>query len=316
MRWRRLLESTRPVPKRYRGATSGDPVRRPPVRSRRLASGRPTRGAKPRSSVPKPRRHRRRINWTRITAAGMSLFLAVGVVWLAAGPWLQVRAVTVDGAGWTPKAELHRLTDVVVGRSTLLVDADSLAGALGELPAVESARVDVGILGTIHVTLVEGGAVAVWRTSAASLLLAEDGTVVGIQSRDATPTGATAGLPRIDDQRDASHDLVVGDAVPQNELEAALILAALPGPRLGSASPTVSVAVDPTYGFVLSAPAAGWQAAFGFYGLDPTDTPELVAARIESQTSAVRTLFSLHPEAGVAWVDARNPGRVYFRARG
>ena len=173
-------------------------------------------------------------------------------------------------------------------------------------------------MGTVHVTLVEGGAVAVWRTSAASLLLAEDGTVVGVQSRDATPTGADRRRCRaIDDQRDASHDLVVGDADPRRtSWTPRCILAALPGPRLGSASPTVTVAVDPTYGFVLSAPAAGWQAAFGFYGLDPTDTPEVVAARIESQTSAVRTLFSLHPEAGVAWLDARNPGRVYFRARG
>jgi hypothetical protein len=30
----------------------------------------------------------------------------------------------------------------------------------------------------------------------------------------------------------------------------------------------------------------------------------------------VRTLLAGHPEAGLAWIDARNPGRVYFRARG
>jgi len=319
MRWRRLFESTRPVPKRFRGAASPEATTRTSSSSRRVAAlgrstGRPAKGARPPSSVPKPRRHRRRINWTRITAAGMSLFLVVGAAWLTAGPWLRVRAVTVDGAGWTPKGELHRVTDPVIGDSALLVDASSLAGALNELPAVESATVEVGLLGTVHVTLVEGGAVAVWRTTAASLLLTEDGTVVGIQSRDAAPQGASAGLPRIDDGRDASHDLVVGDAIPENELDAALLLAALPGPRLGSASPTVTVSVDPTYGFVLS--AAGWQAAFGFYGLDPADTPQVVAARIESQSAAVRTLFSIHPEAGVAWIDARNPGRVYFRARG
>lgn len=325
MRWRRLFESTRPVPKRIRGATNPDASARTTTASRRTAAfrrtaasrrsvGRPATGARPPSSVPRPRRHRRRINWTRITAAGMSLFLVVGAVWLTAGPWLRVRAVTVDGAGWTPQGELHRVTDPILGDSALLVDARSLAGALNGLPAVESATVEVGLLGTVHVTLVEGGAVAVWRTTAASLLLAEDGTVVGIQSRNAAAQGASAGLPRIEDQRDASHDLVVGDAIPENELAAALLLAALPGPRLGSTSPAVTVSVDPTYGFVLA--AAGWQAAFGFYGLDPADTPQVVAARIESQTAAVRTLFSIHPEAGVAWIDARNPGRVYFRARG
>jgi len=41
-----------------------------------------------------------------------------------------------------------------------------------------------------------------------------------------------------------------------------------------------------------------------------------MTARIASQASAVRTLFAAHPEAGVAWIDARNPGKVYFRARG
>ena len=46
------------------------------------------------------------------------------------------------------------------------------------------------------------------------------------------------------------------------------------------------------------------------------DTPEAIQARLDAQASGVRTLFTDHPEAGVAWIDARNPGRVYFRARG
>jgi hypothetical protein len=30
----------------------------------------------------------------------------------------------------------------------------------------------------------------------------------------------------------------------------------------------------------------------------------------------VRTLFSQEAEDGIGWVDARNPGKVYFRAKG
>ncbi len=78
----------------------------------------------------------------------------------------------------------------------------------------------------------------------------------------------------------------------------------------------LNISLDGTYGFIVSAPQAGWQAAFGFYGLDPSETPDVVAARVASQASGVRTLFAAHPEASVAWIDARNPGRVYFRARG
>ncbi|MGH2488400.1 MAG: hypothetical protein ACRDFR_02105, partial [Candidatus Limnocylindria bacterium] len=192
----------------------------------------------------------------------------------------------------------------------------SLALALGELPAVASADVEVGALGDVRVTLVEGGAAAIWRTNAAQLLLAEDGRVVGVQSLDAAPRGSLVGLPVIEDLRDTSHDLTVGDAIAPTELDAALSLAFLPASRFGSQATLLSVALDPTYGFVISSPQVGWRAAFGFYGLDPTETTETMAARIASQASAVRTLFASHPETGVAWIDARNPGRVYFRARG
>ena len=78
----------------------------------------------------------------------------------------------------------------------------------------------------------------------------------------------------------------------------------------------LAIALDGTYGFILSSPQAGWQAAFGFYGLDPSDTPGGRRRQASSQASGIRTLFAAHPEASVAWIDARNPGRVYFRARG
>lgn len=315
MNWRRLFAPTRPVGRRRRGATSSATV--PRSASRRGASrGRTERGIKPAKAVPTPRRHRRRIPWTRITALATSIALVAILTSLVAGPWLEVRTVTYDGARWTSRADLDRVMGPVVGRSALVVDASSLALAISYLPAVQTAEVEVGAFGEVRVAVVEGGAVAIWRTNAAQLLLAEDGTVVGVQSLDAAPRGSLVGLPVIEDLRDTSHDLTVGDAIVPSELEAALALTALPASRLGSQTTLLSVALDPTYGFIIASPQAGWRAAFGFYGLDPTDTSETMAARIASQATAVRTLFASHPETGVAWVDARNPGRVYFRARG
>ena len=164
--------------------------------------------------------------------------------------------------------------------------------------------------------MIEGDAVAVWLTDAARLLVAEDGTVVGIQARDATGQGSIADLPVIDDVRPASHDLSVGDQIAPPEVDAALLLAELEPDRLGSQAAFLTISLDGTYGFILSSPQAGWQAALGYYGLDPADTHDVVAARVTSQASGIRTLFASHPEASVAWIDARNPGRVYFRARG
>ena len=174
--------------------------------------------------------------------------------------------------------------------------------------------VDIDLFGQAGVALVEAEAVVVWLTDAARLLVAEDGTVVGIQARDTVPQGSIASLPVIDDVREASHDLSVGDQIARPEVDAALLSELAPS-ALGSQAAVLAIALDATYGFIVSAPQAGWQAAFGFYGLDPSDA-RVIAAKASSQASGVRTLFAAHPEAGVAWIDARNPGRVYFRARG
>jgi hypothetical protein len=311
----RLFEPTRPRGRpRRRGAASTDPEHRTTT-TRVRGRGRPARGATPPPAMA-PRRRRRRFSWTRITALLMCMVLVAGAGWLVAGPWLRIRAITYQGADWTPREDLDRVTLPLLGRSALTVDGAATAEELAELPGVESASVDIGLFGRAEVSLIEGEAVAVWLTDAARLLVAEDGTVVGIQARDATGEGSIADLPVIDDVRASSHDLSVGDRIARLDVDAALLLADLDPDRLGSQAAFLNISLDGTYGFILSSPQAGWQAALGYYGLDPADTPEVVAARVASQASGIRTLFASHPEASVAWIDARNPGRVYFRARG
>ena len=300
----RLFERTRPV-----RAGSGHP-------GKSARGPRGPRGARPTRTVPTPRHQRRRINWTRVTAIATCLILAISLTGLVTGPWLRVRAVSTAGAGWTGEHDLDRVLAPVIGQNLLLVDASSLAAALADLPAVEDAQVEVGLMGDVSVTLTEGGAVALWRTTAAALLLAEDGTVIGVQARTATLRGELADLPVIDDRRDTSHDLTTGDGVPATELAAALALADMAPDAVGSAAPSLTLAVDPTYGFILAAPQAGWQAAFGFYGLDPDQTAASMRARIAAQSEALATLFATQTEAAVAWADVRIPTKVYFRARG
>lgn len=313
---RPLWERTRPLGRsRKTGAASTDPVRRPTTtRVRGRTRGRPTRGAAP--PPPQQRRRRRRINWTRITASVLCLALLAGTAWLAAGPWLRIRAVTYAGADWTGRDALDAVTDPMHGRSLLLVDTRATAEALGTLPGVQAANVDISPFGDVRVSLVEADAVARWRTDAAQLLVAEDGTVVGVLALDATAGAALAALPVVEDRREGSHDLSVGDQLATDEVTAALLVSGLTPAQLGSQAAVLTVAFDETFGFVVTAPQAGWQAAFGFYGVDPNDTPDVMRARLQSQASGVRTLFASHPEASLAWIDARNPGRVYFRARG
>jgi hypothetical protein len=99
-------------------------------------------------------------------------------------------------------------------------------------------------------------------------------------------------------------------------MKTALRFVALDPARLGSRTKRLTVRLDDEYGFIVVSVQPTWEAAFGFYGLDPKDDEATIGDRIERQIGALRTLFAQRPEASVSWVDARNPGKVYFRAKG
>jgi hypothetical protein len=50
----------------------------------------------------------------------------------------------------------------------------------------------------------------------------------------------------------------------------------------------------------------------GFYELDPREDQAAADARLEQQMAAIRTLFTTRNEHAVSWLDARNPGKVYW----
>jgi hypothetical protein len=99
-------------------------------------------------------------------------------------------------------------------------------------------------------------------------------------------------------------------------LDTALRVVAIDPATLGSTSQHLRLRVDDEYGFRLVSDAPAWEVALGAYGTDPTESAADAAARLERQVAAVRTLFAERPEAEIGWVDVRNPGKVYFRAKG
>ena len=107
-----------------------------------------------------------------------------------------------------------------------------------------------------------------------------------------------------------------GDRIPDGLLRTALRLASLDPATLGSGAERLTVRLDDEFGFGLLAAVPGWEMALGVYGTDPNESAADAAARLERQVTAVRTLFASRAEAEIGWVDARNPGKVYFRAKG
>jgi hypothetical protein len=120
------------------------------------------------------------------------------------------------------------------------------------------------------------------------------------------------GLPAVSDERQASRGWTVGDVLNEAEVRVALRLVTLEPELIGSATKGLTVSVDDEFGFTLASSQPTWLAAMGFYELDPREDRAGADARLERQLAAIRTLFSTRNERAVSWLDARNPGKVYW----
>ena len=252
----------------------------------------------------------------RLLAAVAAVAAMAGLVALVNGPWLRVRAVTWEGGTYTLAADVEDVLADAQGSSVLAVDTRAVARRLQELPSVAEAAVTASLTGEVRASLVEHEVALVWTTPRAQLLAASDGTIFAALPRGADPSPALAAVPGVVDERRVGRRLHVGDRIPQSVLETTLRVVALDPAALGSAATALAVRLDDEFGFRLVSAEAGWEVALGVYGTDPRETSAEAAARLESQVTAVRTLFASRPEAGIGWVDVRNPGKVYFRAKG
>jgi cell division protein FtsQ len=276
------------------------------ARPRRRGSGH---AAKPR----KPVRSRLRLpSRSRIGALLLFATLVAGLVTLVNGPWLRVTRTAHAGERYTPAEELQSVLAGYLGRPLLSLDSNEIAARLAELPAVAEARVSASLPDGLEVAITEKPPAATWLTPDARLVLAADGSVIGSLPRTATLPRELARLPAVDDQRQASRGLDVGLAVPLAEVDAARRLLDLDPELLGSHADSFTLKVDVEYGFMLVSEQPDWEAALGYYQAAPGESAEEAMARLEAQVTAIRTLFSEQPERLVDWLDARNPGKVYW----
>lgn len=251
----------------------------------------------------------------RVAALLMAAALAAGLAVLLTGPWLRITTVAWAGSRFVSAADLTPILDPLKGTSLLLLDERSLADELAAIPGVASATVEPSFPDGVTVHLAERVPAIVWQTSGRRLLVDASGMVFAEIPRTGAVPPALAGLPLIDDRRIGSRSFRPGDRIPDAERSAALALRNI-DPRLaGSAARGFNVAIDQRCGYLLSPASGGWSATFGFHGVTsgalPNDGPT-----IEAQVAALRTLFSMHAERTIGWVDVRNPGKVYWRPSG
>lgn len=310
MKLKRQPRGSRPVARE-----TGSPRRRPASQARAPGRGRSRMARRPGPSL------RRRIalrlpRLGRVLAVLAVLVVVGGLAALLNSPWLHVSGVAWAGDRYTRDDDLELVLDTERGRSVLMVDTAAVARTLESLPAVAQARVEATLTGDLEVTLVERSAAIVWQTPRGAFLTADDGTLFAVLPGPNALDDDLAALPLVEDARASARLTRVGDVVPSGLVETARRLAALDPAALGSVSARLTLRIDDQYGFMLVSGEPTWRIAFGVYGYDPDLTVDDIASRIDRQVAAVRTLFATEAEAAIAWVDARNPGKVYFRARG
>jgi len=294
---RTASRGSRPAARRNGARPRGRQARRPGVPLRQRLSGR----------LPSIR---------RVLAAVAAAAAVAGLVALLNGPWLRVTQVAWAGDHFTAGSDLERLLAAQEGRSVLAVDTRSLRERLERLPSVASASVSASLIGQVSATVVEREVAFVWETGSARFLGADDGTIFAAVHPDDPLASEIAAVPRVHDERFVARLITVGDEIPDGLLDATKRILAIDPAALGSATPGVEVRLDDEYGFRLVSTEPAWEVALGVYGTNPRETSAGAAARLDRQVTAVRTLFATRPESGIGWVDVRNPGKVYFRAKG
>ena len=296
------------------------PTRAPRSKVRRGAVKRGARqrgGQARRPGVPLRRRLSRRLPSLRRVLAGLGAVAGAAVlVALVNGPWLRVSQVAWAGEHYTDPADLAAVLESERGASLLAIDTRALRERLERIPSVAEADVRASLTGSVEARVVEREAAFVWETTSARFIGADDGTIFAGTALDAEADPALAGLPHVSDARFAARLITVGDVIPEALLHTALRVAGIDPAALGSTASGFAIALDDEYGFQLVSTEPAWQMALGIYGLDPRETTAEADARLERQITAVRTLFATEAEAGIGWVDVRNPGKVYFRAKG
>ncbi len=142
--------------------------------------------------------------WRPLVTAGAAVVLALGGLALTRTGMFHVRSVDVGGNVHLSRAEVVRLAGVTTRSNAIWLDEGAARARLEQDPWVARAEVEVSLPWTVHVTIVERTPVATMDRGAGPLLVAGDGTVLGVATRTrglaiiVTPPSWVAGVEQVD----------------------------------------------------------------------------------------------------------------------
>ncbi len=185
---------------------------------------------RPSLSVPAWPRLRNRLIVALVVLAALA---AAYMFWFRDSSLVAIENVKVTGADVAPGVE-EQLTAAATGLSTLHLDRGAIEDAVADDPSVMALKVDTDFPHGVTID-VESRALAGWVDADGGTVLAADGTVL------ATGVEHPEGIPEI------AGDDAAGDRAAGQELAAARVLGAVPGPLQPQ---VVKASVDDRHGVV------------------------------------------------------------------
>ena len=204
---------------------------------------------------------------------------------------------------WTTRADVAAAIGIPEGTNLFRLTVDPLEARIRALPGVASATVVVSLPDTLVVEVREREAILAWGVGDVRYLVDREGVIFATAEPGAV---ATAGLPVVDDSREAAGSLVVGDILDPVDLDAATRLASLVPSDIGSTADRLLVTISDATGYVVGTSPATWIAIFG--GYTPTVRPPTI---IPEQVRTLRSLLAGR-ESTVAQVILSDPDHGTF----
>src|SRR4051794_14139094 len=241
-------------PRRYRAA-AGTPRRQPRIRR---ASG----GLTPIRS-----------------AALLTMLAASGALFgLATTSAFGFARLEIQGSSLTSDAAIRAAAAIEPGTNLVGLTTEPIVARIRDLLPVRDAAVAIGLPDVVQVTIRERRPIVVWQIGERRFAVDDTGLLFADVTTD--PTGTTASIPVVRDERAVSVGLVAGGVLDAVVLDAATRIGSLTPGQIGSLAPRLEVRITDERGFTVSSGPNGWVAVFGSY-LGSQRTPALIPGQVQ-----------------------------------
>lgn len=249
-------------------------------------TGRTTRRYRSAAGTPRrqPRIRRASGGLTPVRASALlALLIALGAIFgLSTTSAFGFARLDVRGAVLTPVDAIRGAAGLDPGTNLVSLSTEPIVDRVRDITSVRDVTASVGLPDTLQLTIAERRPIVVWQVGSERYAIDEGGLVFALVTSD--PTGATASIPTIVDDRAAALSLGVRSTLDPIILDAATRIGSLTPSQVGSHAERFLVRITDERGFTLSSGADGWLAVFGSY-FPSQRTPALIPGQVQLLTA-------------------------------